>query len=117
MELRRSHAQLPQWLKTRTLQDPAKAQEVAKFLDIGEAEAIALAGELRADYLLIDERKGRRVAQQHGLPVVGVIGVVLIAKRQGLISSARQLLDRLHQEAGVYLTDALKETALKAVGE
>ena len=81
----------------------------------GEAEAIALAEELHADHLLIDERKGRRLAQQQGVPVVGLLGVILMAKRARLIPSARSLLNRLDEEAGIYLTDNLKDAALKRV--
>jgi len=43
--------------------------------------------------------------------------VILIAKRVGLVSSARELLDRLERDAGVFLTEELKEAALKSVGE
>jgi predicted nucleic acid-binding protein len=116
-ELRRSHPTLPDWLHVLLLSDGAKADRYAQSVDRGEAEAIALAEELHADHLLIDERKGRRLAQQRGVPVVGLLGVVLMAKRAGLIASARILLNRLEQEAGVYWTDDLKETALKTVGE
>ena len=59
----------------------------------------------------------RNAAQAQGLPVVGLLGVVLMAKRHGLVSSARSLLLRLDQEAGVYLASDVKETALKTVGE
>jgi uncharacterized protein len=116
-ELRRSHPTLPDWLRVRLLCDAAKAGRYAQSVDRGEAEAIALAEELHADHLLIDERKGRRLAQQQGVPVVGLLGVVLMAKRAGLIPTARILLNRLDQEAGVYWTDDLKETALRTVGE
>jgi hypothetical protein len=94
-----------------------KANLYARSVDRGEAEAIALAEELHADHLLIDERKDRRLAQQQGLPVVGLLGVVLLAKRAKLIPSARVLLEELDREAGIYLTDELKEAALKTVGE
>lgn len=94
-----------------------KANLYARSVDRGEAEAIALAEELHADHLLIDERKGRRLAQQQGLPVVGLLGVVLLARRAQLIPSARTLLEKLDDEAGIYLTDELKAAALKTVGE
>jgi uncharacterized protein len=116
-ELLRAHPALPDWLRIRLLNDDAKARLYAQSVDRGEAEAIALAEELRADRLLIDERKGRRLAQQQGVPVVGLLGVVLMAKRAGLIASARLLLNRLDQESGVFWTDELKETALRTVGE
>ena len=65
----------------------------------------------------MDERKGRRLAREHGLPVVGLLGVVLMARRCGMIPSARDVLRRLDQEAGVYLGEDLKASALKRVGE
>lgn len=116
-ELLRTHPALPDWLQVRLLSDPAKAELYAESVDRGEAEAIALAEALHADHLLIDERKGRRLAQRRGVPVVGLLGVVLMARRAGFIPSARNLLNQLDQEAGVYWTDALKEAALKTIGE
>ncbi|HUR44567.1 MAG TPA: DUF3368 domain-containing protein, partial [Candidatus Saccharimonadales bacterium] len=87
------------------------------IVDIGEAEAIVLAQEIKADHLLIDERKGRRLAVQQGVPIIGLLGVVLMAKKLGFISSARALLGRLQTEAGIYLSDGVREAALKSAGE
>jgi hypothetical protein len=115
--LLRAHAVLPGWLKVQYVRDGAKVQAYAQKVDLGEAEAIALAEELHADYLLMDERKGRRLAQARHLQVVGLLGVILIAKRRGLIPSARDLLSQLDEKAGVYLSNDLKSTALKSVGE
>jgi predicted nucleic acid-binding protein len=84
---------------------------------LGEAEAIELAKELKADRLLIDERKGRRLAVQEGVPVIGLVGMVLLAKKKGLIASAGAMLDRLQEEAGMYLTDDIRNEALKLVAE
>jgi|SRR5579872_4988462 len=116
-ELSRSHSELPRWLRVQALQEQKQALVYAESVDRGEAEAIALAQEIKADYLLMYERKGRRLARAQGLPVVGLLGVILLAKRRGLIASARALLLRLDQEAGVYMSDKLKEDALKTVGE
>ena len=117
VELLRSHAALPDWLRVEAVKNSAEATRLAQSVDAGEAEAIELAKELQADRLLMDERKGRRLAAQEGVPVIGLLGVVLLARRNQLIPSARALLQRLDQEAGVYLTDSLREQALKAVGE
>lgn len=116
-ELLKTHSTFPAWLQVQSLRDTTKAGIYAQRVDRGEAEAIALAEELHANYLLIDERKGRRLAQEQGLPVIGLLGVVLIAKRLNLISSARALLNCLDSEAGVFLANDLKEAALKTVGE
>ncbi len=99
------------------MQDAAEAVRLAGVVDVGEAEAIELAKELSADWLLMDERKGRRVAMQEGVRVIGLVGIVLLAKRRQLTPSARTLLERLESEAGMYLAEAVREEALRSVGE
>jgi len=86
-------------------------------LDLGEAEAIALAQDISADRLLIDERKGRAAAQQLGINVIGAGGIVILARKRGLIESATDLLDSLETIAGMYISADLKAKALAAVGE
>jgi predicted nucleic acid-binding protein len=116
-ELLRSHPSLPAWLRVETVRNSAEARRMASVVDAGEAEAIELAKELHADRLLIDEGKGRRLAIQEGVPVIGLLGALLLAKRRGLIPSARALLQRLENEAGMYLSEAIKDEAFKSVGE
>jgi hypothetical protein len=116
-ELLRGHSELPSWLRVATVANQAQAQHYAQTVDAGEAEAIELAKELHADQLLIDERKGRKLAVQEGVPVIGLLGVVLLARRRQIIPSARGLIDRLQEEAGMYLAEAIKEAALASVGE
>lgn len=116
-ELRRSHSQLPPWLRVAVVQNQAQARQYAQIVDAGEAEAIELAKELHADQLLMDERKGRRLAVREGVAVIGLLGVVLLARRNQIIPSARALIERLQQEAGMYLAEDIKEAALISVGE
>lgn len=116
-ELLRNHSDLPEWLRVVIIKDSTEARRLMEFVDKGEAEAIELAKELHAEHLLIDERKGRRLAMQEGVPVIGLLGAVLLAKRRELIPSARTVLDRLEKEAGMYLSTEIREQALKSVGE
>ena len=116
-ELRRGHSHLPPWLRVAVVANQAQIPQYARIVDLGEAEAIELAKELHADQLLMDERKGRRLALQEGVPVIGLLGVVLLARRKQLIPSARTLIDRLQEEAGIYLANDVKEAALASVGE
>jgi hypothetical protein len=83
-ELLRAHAILPGWLKVQPVRDRAKVQTYAQKVDLGEAEAIALAEELQADFLLMDERKGRRLAQARHLRVIGLLGVIPTGLNPGL---------------------------------
>jgi len=116
-ELQRTHPRLPDWLRVVSVQDAAQVGKFCQLVDVGEAEAIELALELHADRVLMDERKGRKLALQEGVAVIGLLGVVLLAKRKDLIPSARTLLLRMDQEAGIYLAPDIRDTALKTVGE
>lgn len=116
-ELARSHAVWPDWLQVREVADTAAAWRLTQLVDAGEAEAIELAKELQADLLLIDERKGRRLAAEEGVPVIGLLGVVVLARRNGLIPSARELIAALRNQAGFYLSGDLVDRALASVGE
>ena len=116
-ELLRTHPVMPDWLRVVSVKDTGQVVEYCQFVDVGEAEAIELALELHADRVLIDERKGRKLAIQEGVAVIGLLGVVLLAKRKALIPSARTLLLRLDQEAGMYLAPGIRDAALKTVGE
>src|SRR5262245_14078578 len=63
-----------EWLEIRQAEDSALVTSLQLELDRGEAEAIALAIELKADLLLMDERRGRTVAARLGLTFVGLLG-------------------------------------------
>jgi predicted nucleic acid-binding protein len=86
-------------------------------LDPGEAEAIALAIEIQAGVLLIDEKEGRSFARQAGLIVRGVLGVLIRAKAMGEITSVRVEIDELRNRAGFFIAPALESQVLSSVGE
>ena len=86
-------------------------------LDIGEAEAIALAVEIQADQVLIDERRGRLVATRLNLRCIGILGILVEAKIQGLIAEVQPLLDALVNEAGFWVAEPLYNSILRLVGE
>ena len=82
-------------------------------LDSGEAEAITLALETRAQWVLLDESEARRIAKDLGLKVTGVLGILLRAYRQKRIPSLRTEMERLREKAGFYIADHLFEDLLK----
>lgn len=76
----------------------------------GEREAIALAIEVGAAAIIIDERAGRRVAEKAGLTVIGTLGVVLQAKQAGVIASIRPELDKLLENVVLPQPGALRSS-------
>jgi predicted nucleic acid-binding protein len=97
------------------LSDPARADLLAD-LDRGEAEVIALAQELGADLLIIDERLGRRHADRLGFAVTGTLGVLLRAKEQGFIAEVRPLIEELRRQ-GIHLAEPLVKRTLELANE
>ncbi len=108
------------WIKQVSLSDSTFVQRLmtgTPGLDVGESEAIVLALELKADALLIDDRHGRRVAERMGIPIIGVIGILLQAKRAGLLVEIRPVLDDLVEEVGFRLSQKLYWYTLKLAEE
>lgn len=105
------------WLERRAASNRQVVSDLAARLDLGEAEAIALAIELKADLVLIDERRGRAEAQRRGLRVVGLLGALVTAKQHGYIASVDALLSELVDNAGFRVGDDVRRRALEAAGE
>jgi predicted nucleic acid-binding protein len=116
-ELVRGHGQLPSFLRVDTVRDRHHVERLLGALDLGEAEAIVLAQELHADVLLMDERAGREIAVREGVRVVGLMGVLLAAKRQGLIPSIRVVADELRRLANFRVADSVLHAVLHEAGE
>jgi len=95
------------------------ATELARLvllLDAGEASAIRLAEQIQCRFLLIDARRGRQIARACGIPVVGLAGVLLAAKRSRLLPSVASTLADLSRK-GYRLSDALVSEVLRLAGE
>jgi predicted nucleic acid-binding protein len=105
------------WLKTRPATNAALISLLMVELHAGEAEAIALALELRADRLLLDEREGRAMARLLGLPTTGALGVLLRAKKTGRISAIKPEIVTLRRKAGFFIAPALEAAILTEAGE
>lgn len=86
-------------------------------LDADESEAIALALELRSDLLLLDERRGRSIANQLGINVTGLLGVLLVAKQRGCLNAIKPLLHDLSNVAGFWIDRELYRLVLASAGE
>ena len=107
----------PAWLHEHPAPDPSRVAVLLEALDLGEAEAVALAESYPDAQLLIDEQKGRRMARSLNLRVTRTAGILLTAKSAGLVSHVQPLLDALADEHGLHLSAALRSATLREAGE
>lgn len=115
-ELLRAHAALPSWIEVIAPEViPVSVSEAG--LDPGETEAIALALELRPDMLLIDERLGRRLAVRHGLPVTGLLGLLVLAKQRRLIAEIVPVIGELQEKGNCWFGHELLVEVCRSVDE
>lgn len=115
-EIAPSFSVLPEWVSMRTLTSRPSVLTSPGRLGDGEREAIALAMEVSADAILLDDRPARRVAQAAGLNVIGTLGLLLEAKRKGFVTSVRPELDKL-VATSFFLNRQLYELLLEMAGE
>jgi len=86
------------------------------FADAGETQAMLLYKEVTADYLLIDDRRGRKVAKINQIKTVGSMGVLLQAKRAGLITRVAPLIEQI-AASPIFMSENLIQTVLELAGE
>lgn len=108
------------WIQTQAVADRQRVitiQESEENIDLGEAEAIALALDLKADLLLMDERRGRLVATSYGLQVTGLLGVLVQAKQNNVIKIVKPLVDHLIEQADFRVSSQLYSAILEIANE
>lgn len=104
-------------IEVQTPGDNEHVSDLLRVLDIGESQAIALAIEVGCKRILIDERKGRNIAEREGLEPVGVMGVLAQAKNQGYIDSIAPILQTLRRDFQFFLSADLVRRYLENLGE
>jgi uncharacterized protein len=102
------------WIQVRAVNSLSSIKLLQQTLDKGEAEAIALAMEMQADWTLLDERDGRKVAKSLGLRVTGVLGILLRAKHKGELHSLSEAIDALVATAGFRIAPDLLAKVIAA---
>lgn len=94
----------------------ASSEIEAWNLGRGESQVVALAGAHPGSRAVLDDLEARRCAQSLGLSLIGTLGVVLRARRRGVIEKARPVVEHLRR-VGLYASDSLVEQALAHLGE
>lgn len=97
-----------EWIQRRTVQQKNLVALLQKDLGAGESEAIVLAQEINVRFVLLDDRRGRLTAQRFGVRAVGLIGVLIEARKSGVLTNAEAVVERLHRDAGFWISQELK---------
>ncbi len=108
--------ELPNWITVQSPQNANIQRMALANLDPGESSAIALAIELEDCLLILDDMKGRKFAESMGIAITGTLGVVIEAKKSGIIPSVKEVLDEIRQ-TNFRLTEQLEQMALRLAGE
>jgi predicted nucleic acid-binding protein len=104
------------WIRRESIHTPIAVQTL-RHLGAGEAEAIVLATETPGSLVILDDRQARLTAHALGVSVIGTLGILLIAKRKGLLSFVAPEIDKLEAVVGFRITSALKARVLEEAGE
>jgi predicted nucleic acid-binding protein len=104
------------WIHVVEVKDRLAVNVLLDEMDLGEVETIVLASELNADWVLMDEKKGRRKLSQLNIPKIGTLGILLKAKELGLISALKPEIENL-QRSEFSISQMVIEEVLKMAGE
>ncbi len=104
------------WIKIAHVQDRLAVEALLDEMDSGEAETIVLAREIDADWVLMDEKKGRRKLTELGLKKIGTLGILLRAKRAGLVAAIRPDIEQL-RERGFSISQDVVDAVLRQANE
>lgn len=108
--------QLPDWVEVKAVQNRDLLYNYAEIVDIGEASAIALASEIDADLLIIDDAEARKFAKKLDLNITGTVGVILSAKLKGIIPSVKPYVLKI-QQTNFRISESLIVQIIESAGE
>lgn len=104
---------LPAWILVEAVSNHQQLSVLRLIVDEGEASAIALGMEHSNSLLIIDERKGRQVAQDLGIQIIGTLGILIEGKKEGYIATLRPLIDLIQQSDFRVSQDLLNAVLVK----
>jgi len=105
------------WIKVAKVKNDSLLKMLSKDLDVGESAAIALAIERKANLLQLDETDARNIAEFYNLSKIGVIGILMRAKKKNLIKEIKPILEKLRTQAHFWIKSDLYDAILSEMGE
>lgn len=104
------------WIEKRNVSDQEMVMRLNSILGLGESEAIALAKEIKADLIILDDDKARKVALSEGLRLSGLLAFLVQAKEKGIIERVKPLMDGLKLK-GFFISENLYQDTIQKAGE
>lgn len=104
------------WIRVEQIKDHSEKKMYKAKLHDGEVEVMILAQERKADLVILDDNAAKKTAKYLGLSVTGTLGVLVKAKRQGIIKEVRPFLAEMRQK-GFYVSNAVEQMVLEQAGE
>lgn len=108
--------QLPNWIILSHVKDKFKLAEIGSKLDKGEASSIALALEIPNSTLIIDEVKGRSVAKNLNIEIIGTIGIIILAGKKGIVNDVISVVLKLVNN-GFRLSNKIVDRIIEKYGK
>ena len=102
----------PGWIDVREVKDKKYLKLMKNFVDLGEASTIALALEIEDNVVILDDLKARKLAKKLNMKMTGTLGVIINAKKRNIISSTKEVLDKL-KNTGFRISNELEKELLK----
>jgi len=99
------------WMRILQIKNRALFDELRSEIDIGEAAVMVLAKEINADLVILDDKLARKKADLLGLEYIGTIGILILAKKKGLIKSLKEELTKLRNK-GFWISNKLLQKIL-----
>ena len=104
------------WIEKRNVSDQEMVMRLNSILGLGESEAIALAKEIKADLIILDDDKARKVALSEGIRISGLLAFLVQAKEKGIIERVKPLMDGLKLK-GFFISENLYQDTIQKAGE
>ena len=108
--------ELPSWIQIKLPTDKHRQKILETQLDRGEASAIALALDYPESLIILDDLKARKIAENLGIEITGTIGLIIIAKKRGVINSIKPLLEKI-RKTNFRVSEEIEKQALKEAKE
>jgi len=108
--------EVAKWIEVVEVKNKLAVKLLKHTLDKGESETVVLAGELKADWVIMDESAGRKILEFLSIRVIGVLGILLKAKEVGLIPEVKSEVDKL-RTSGFRMRESLYRRVLQLAAE